>query len=496
MRRRRDASGLRLSFRTRAVRASRHRRRADLRRSVARSDGGDGQRRSKRSAACAPPAYRWSPATTATIRRRRRCAREAARIGLPLVIKASAGGGGRGMRVVDDLATFDEALEAAQREARGGVRRRRRAARTLSARSAAHRVPNSRRRARHDHSPRRARVLDSAAPPKDRRGSAVGRARRRNCGRGWAPRRSRAARSVGYTNAGTVEFLLDGDGTFDFLEMNARLQVEHPVTELVYGIDLVHGSCASRAANALRCTQAGVDARGWAIEVRLNAEDPAHDYAPQTGTIAAFDVRAGPACGSTPAYAPAARCRSSTIRCWPRSSCGPRIARPPSRGSRRRSRTRASAAWRRTCRYCARSRPTRRSRPATLRRASLKSAAHRLPPTPRSTRPPRSLRLRRRSCARVTAGGPAASGFRCCSNATASAYASFADRTAARLAPIRRRGGRRSVRGPDAGPRSKLDRGCTAAERDRATDGRRARQRQRQRADARQDRQRRGSSGG
>jgi 3-methylcrotonyl-CoA carboxylase alpha subunit len=103
-----------------------------------------------------------------------------------------------------------------------------------------------------------------------------------------------AARSVGYTNAGTVEFLLAADGTFAFLEMNARLQVEHPVTELVYGIDLVHEQLRIANGEPLRLRQGDIQARGWAIEVRLNAEDPAHDYAPQAGTLATFEVPRAP----------------------------------------------------------------------------------------------------------------------------------------------------------------------------------------------------------
>ncbi len=104
----------------------------------------------------------------------------------------------------------------------------------------------------------------------------------------------RAASSVGYINAGTCEFMLDSDEKYYFLEMNTRLQVEHPVTELVYGVDLVQWQL--RIANGERLTidQADVRPRGWAIETRIYAEDPANHMLPSTGRISRWDAPQGP----------------------------------------------------------------------------------------------------------------------------------------------------------------------------------------------------------
>ena len=103
-----------------------------------------------------------------------------------------------------------------------------------------------------------------------------------------------AAKSADYTNAGTVEFLLDSDRNFYFLEVNTRLQVEHPVTEMVTGIDLVREQIRIAAGEPLRIKSRNLSARGSAIECRVYAEDPANDFMPSSGTIRNYIEPSGP----------------------------------------------------------------------------------------------------------------------------------------------------------------------------------------------------------
>ncbi len=219
--------------------------------------------------------------------------REAARIGFPLLIKASAGGGGRGMRRVDRAADFAEALVQARAEALAGFGDDRvlleklvTAPRHIEVQIAADRHGRVVHLFERECSIQRnhQKVIEEAP-------AAFISAHQRAALHTYAVA---LARVIDYDSLGTVEFLLDNDsGEIYFLEMNTRLQVEHPVTEYVTGLDLVEWQLRSAAGELLPLTQEQITCTGWAIEARVNAEDPARGYLPGTGTIALYDAPAG-----------------------------------------------------------------------------------------------------------------------------------------------------------------------------------------------------------
>ncbi|MFY9718748.1 MAG: biotin/lipoyl-containing protein, partial [Candidatus Cybelea sp.] len=233
------------------------------------------------------PGYDGEDQSAATLRT------QAQRIGFPLLIKASAGGGGRGMRVVESLDGFNEALEAAKREALAAfgddavlLERYLRDPRHIEFQILADARGTTLHFGERECSiQRRHQKIVEEAPS-----VALTQELRAEMGAAAV----RAAESVGYVNAGTAEFMLDRDGAFYFLEMNARLQVEHPVTELVYGIDLVQWQLRIAVGEPLTIEQDDVKPRGWAIETRLYAEDPSNHMLPSTGTIARWSPPEGP----------------------------------------------------------------------------------------------------------------------------------------------------------------------------------------------------------
>jgi len=214
-------------------------------------------------------------------------------IGAPLLIKASAGGGGRGMREVHDLAAFPEALAAARREARAAfgddtvlLERLVRAPRHIEFQvfGDTHGAVIHLGERECSVQRRHQKILEEAPSP------ALSPELRAEMGAAAV----RVARAAGYTNAGTAEFMLAPDSAYYFLEMNARLQVEHPVTELVTGLDLVALQLRIAAGEPLPLTQEDVTLRGHALECRVYAEDPAAGFLPSIGRLLLFDPPRGP----------------------------------------------------------------------------------------------------------------------------------------------------------------------------------------------------------
>ena len=233
------------------------------------------------------------PGTKEALRSAEEARAIAAELGYPVLVKAAAGGGGKGMRVVERASELSGAIEAAQREARNAfgddavyVEKYLAGPRHVEIQVLAdqHGTVLSLGERECSIQRRHQKMLEEAPSV------AVSPELRRRMGDTAVA----ASRAAGYVNAGTCEFLLDRDGQFYFLEMNTRLQVEHPVTELVTGIDLVQWQLRIAAGERLPFRQDDVVPRGWAIECRITSEDPANSFLPTTGRIGYLRVPGGP----------------------------------------------------------------------------------------------------------------------------------------------------------------------------------------------------------
>ncbi len=233
------------------------------------------------------------PGMQATLKDPKFCAAEAEKIGYPVMLKASAGGGGKGMRIVRSPKELMPAVEAGMREAKAAfgdasvylekyIENPRHVEFQVLADNHGRIVHLFERECSIQR--RHQKIVEETPSP------AVDPDLRIRMGETAC----RVMQVAGYNNAGTVEFLLDDNKEFYFLEVNARLQVEHPVTELVTGVDLVHEQIRIAAGHPLRLQQGQLSQRGHAIECRIYAEDPLHNFLPSSGTILFLKEPSGP----------------------------------------------------------------------------------------------------------------------------------------------------------------------------------------------------------
>jgi acetyl-CoA carboxylase biotin carboxylase subunit len=214
-------------------------------------------------------------------------------IGYPVIIKATAGGGGRGMRLVENSDNLEKMFKAAQGEAEAAfgndglyMEKFIKKPRHVEIQILADRSGNVVHLGERDCSVQRRhqKLLEESPSP------AIHTELRKEMGNAAIA----AAKSIGYEGAGTVEFLVDDDNNFYFMEMNTRIQVEHPVTEMVTGVDLIAEQIKIASGTKLEFNQDDIHLNGHAIECRINAEDPSHNFRPSPGKITGWLPPGGP----------------------------------------------------------------------------------------------------------------------------------------------------------------------------------------------------------
>ena len=218
---------------------------------------------------------------------------EAERIGYPVLVKPSAGGGGKGMRMVRTPRELESVLKVCRSEAKAAfgddslyLEKWLDENRHVEVQVAVDRYGHGVHLGERDCSVQRRhqKILEESPTP------ALSPEKRAEL----AEKAVRAVVAAGYENVGTLEFLVDGRGDFYFIEINCRIQVEHPVTEAVTGLDLVEMQMRIAAGEPLGLNQSDIDFEGHAIEFRINAEDPAHDFRPGAGTVERYFAPGGP----------------------------------------------------------------------------------------------------------------------------------------------------------------------------------------------------------
>ncbi len=243
--------------------------------------------------AAAEAGLNTTPGSKGVVRDWEDAATVAESIGFPLILKASAGGGGRGMRLVTDGARMKDAFSQAQKEAQAAfgdgslyVEKFLTRVRHVEVQVLGDDATMLHLGERDCSTQRRNQKLVEESP-----GAGLGNQLRKD----MCEAAAQLAKSVGYTSAGTIEFIVDDKAQeFFFMEMNTRIQVEHPVTEMVTGTDLVRSQIRVAAGEGVGMTQADIVGRGHSIECRINAEDPANGFSPSPGTISSFLCPGGP----------------------------------------------------------------------------------------------------------------------------------------------------------------------------------------------------------
>ncbi|NPV52549.1 MAG: acetyl-CoA carboxylase biotin carboxylase subunit [Firmicutes bacterium] len=233
------------------------------------------------------------PGTDGVVEDEREAMRFAGEIGYPVIVKAAGGGGGKGMRIARSREELEKAIKVAQVEANAAfgtpavyVEKFIEKPRHIEVQLLIDEKGNAIHLGERDCSLQRKhqKVLEEAPSP------VVTSSLRKKLGE----LAIKGARAAGYTSAGTIEFLVDRDGNFYFMEMNTRIQVEHPVTEFITGIDLVKHQIRIAAGEELGLSQSDIKITGHAIECRINAEDPARGFLPSPGTVDFYHVPGGP----------------------------------------------------------------------------------------------------------------------------------------------------------------------------------------------------------